>query len=91
VSLAEAAQVAHLSIPAFCRMFRRTTGKTLVGYLNELRTGEVCRELIETERPVSEIAFGSGFNNLSNFNRRFRAQKGLSPRDYRRAFRAENH
>jgi AraC-like DNA-binding protein len=91
VSLAEAAQVAHLSIPAFCRMFRRTTGKTLVGYLNELRTGEACRELIETERPVSEIAFGSGFNNLSNFNRRFRAQKGLSPRDYRRAFRAEDH
>jgi AraC-like DNA-binding protein len=91
VSLAEAAGVAHLSIPAFGRLFRRTTGKTLVDYLNELRTGLACRELIETERPVSEIAFDSGFSNLSNFNRRFRTLKGLSPREYRRAFRPEDH
>jgi AraC-like DNA-binding protein len=91
VTLAQAAGVAHLSIPAFCRMFRRTTGKTLVEYQNELRTGLACRELIETERPVSDIAFASGFNNLSNFNRRFRALKGLCPRDYRRAFRPEDH
>ncbi len=91
VTLSQAAGVAHLSIPAFSRMFRRSTGKTLVAYLNELRTGQACRELVETERAVSDIAFASGFNNLSNFNRRFRALKGLSPRDYRRAFRPEDH
>ncbi|HLY11488.1 MAG TPA: AraC family transcriptional regulator [Planctomycetota bacterium] len=91
ISLVEAAGVAHLSIPAFCRFFRRTTGKTLVEYLNELRTGLACRELIETERSVSEIAFGSGYHNLSNFNRRFRALKGLSPRAYRQAFRPRDH
>lgn len=90
VTLAEAARVAHLSIPAFSRAFRRTTGKTLVGYLHELRTGLACRELIESDRPVSDIAFDSGFQNLSNFNRRFRALKGMSPRDYRRAHRP-NH
>jgi AraC-like DNA-binding protein len=86
VTLAEAAKVAHLSVPAFGRAFRRTTGKTLVGYLHELRTGLACRALIESDRPVSDIAYESGFNNLSNFNRRFRALKGMSPRDYRRAF-----
>jgi AraC-like DNA-binding protein len=91
VTLSEAAGVAHLSIPAFGRLFRRTTGKTLVEYLNELRTGLACRELIETERPVSDIAYDSGFNNLSNFNRRFRGLKGMSPRDYRRAFRPQDH
>jgi AraC-like DNA-binding protein len=90
VTLAEAARVAHLSIPAFSRAFRRTTGKTLVGYLHELRTGLACRALIESERPVSDIAFASGFNNLSNFNRRFRSLKGMSPRDYRRAFRVDH-
>jgi AraC-like DNA-binding protein len=88
VTLAEAAAAAHLSIPAFSRFFRRKTGRTLVAYLHELRTGLACRELIETERPVSDIAFDSGFNNLSNFNRRFRALKGMNPRDYRRQFSA---
>jgi AraC-like DNA-binding protein len=91
VTLAEAASVAHLSIPAFSRMFRRTTGRTLVAYLNELRTGLACRELMETGRAVSDIAYDSGFNNLSNFNRRFRSLKGLSPREYREAFRPDNH
>jgi AraC-like DNA-binding protein len=40
---------------------------------------------------VSDIAYDSGFNNLSNFNRRFRSLKGLSPREYREAFRPDNH
>lgn len=86
VTLAQAASVAHLSIPAFSRFFPRKTGRTLVAYLTELRTGLACRELIETERAVSDIAFDSGFNNLSNFNRRFRALKGMSPREFRRQF-----
>lgn len=91
VTLAEAASVAHLSIPAFSRLFRRATGRTLVAYLNELRTGLACRELMETGRAVSDIAYDVGFNNLSNFNRRFRALKGLSPREYREAFSADHH
>ena len=88
ITLAEAAAAAHLSIPAFSRFFRRKTGRTLVAYLNELRTGLACRELIETDRSISDIAFDSGFNNLSNFNRRFRALKGLNPRDFRGQFQS---
>lgn len=84
VTLSEAAKAAHQSIPAFSRFFRRQTGRTLVAYLNELRTGHACRALIETERSISDIAFGSGFHNLSNFNRRFLALKGMSPREFRR-------
>jgi len=88
ITLAEAAAAAHLSVPAFSRFFRRKTGRTLVAYLNELRTGLACRELIETDRSVSDIAFDSGFNNLSNFNRRFLALKGMSPREFRRQFQS---
>ena len=87
VSLPEAAAVAHLSVPAFCRFFKSRTGKTFVGYLTELRIGRACRLLIETDRSVSDIAFDSGFANLSNFNRRFRALKRTRPVDFRRAFR----
>jgi AraC-like DNA-binding protein len=88
VSLPETAAVAHLSVPAFSRFFKARTGRTFVAYVNELRLGRACRLLIETERPVSDIAFSSGFNNLSNFNRRFLEARGMSPRDYRRAHEA---
>lgn len=88
VTLAEAAAAAPLSVPAFSRFFRRKTGRTLVAYLNELRTGLACRELIETDRSISDIAFDSGFNNLSNFNRRFLELKGMSPRAFRDQFRS---
>jgi len=87
ISLAEAAAAAHLSIPAFSRFFRRRTGRTLVAYLNELRTGLACRELIESDHPISDIAFDSGFNNLSNFNRKFLELKRMSPREFRRHFK----
>jgi AraC-like DNA-binding protein len=85
VSLPETAAVAHLSVPAFSRFFKRRTGKTFVAYVNDLRLGRACRLLIETDRPVSDIAFDCGFNNLSNFNRRFLETRSMSPRAYRQA------
>lgn len=89
VTLAEAAAVAKMSPKSFCRFFKANTGKTLVTYLHELRIGEACRLLLETDRSVSEIALDCGFNNLSNFNRRFRQLKDTTPREFRSRFRIE--
>ena len=83
----EAAARAHLTVSAFSRFFRRALGKTFPDYVNELRIGHACRLLMETDHGVSRIAFDSGFENLSNFNRRFRELKRLSPRDYRKRYR----
>jgi AraC-like DNA-binding protein len=88
ITLPEAASRAHLSVPAFSRFFKRTTGKTFVRFLNELRVGHACRRLLETDRTVAQVAFECGFNNLSNFNRRFRDIKGTSPRSWRSQFLA---
>jgi len=82
----EAAAVAHLSASAFSRYFRRHMGKSFKTYLNEVRVGNACRMLSESERKVTEIAFSVGFGNLSNFNRRFVQIKRLCPREYRRRF-----
>jgi AraC-like DNA-binding protein len=86
ISLPEAASRAHMSVSAFSRFFHRALGRTFVEYVNELRIGEACRQLIESEKSVAEIAFAAGFENLSNFNRRFLKLKAMSPRDYRRRF-----
>ena len=84
----EAAAVAQMSIPAFSRFFRRATQRTFTAYVNELRVGYACHLLIETREPIADVAQGAGFENLSNFNRRFRQIKGMSPREFRRGYRS---
>jgi AraC-like DNA-binding protein len=84
VHLSEVAQLVHLSEGAFSRFFRAHTGKTFPEFVNELRIGRACRLLTESEKNVTEVAFESGFTNLSNFNRQFLRLKSLSPREFRR-------
>ena len=90
VSQPEAAAVAGMTPQAFSRFFRKTAGKTFVDYLAELRVSQACRLLIETDLSVVEICLRSGFNNLSNFNRRFRKLRKQSPREFRSAHRGES-
>ncbi len=87
VSQPQAASLAGFSTAAFSRFFHKRMGKTFEAYVAEVRVGHACRRLIEDDATVAEIAFGSGFNNLSNFNRHFLELKGVTPRGYRRLHR----
>jgi AraC-like DNA-binding protein len=79
----EMARNAGMSSSAFSRYFRRMTGRTVSEFVNEVRIGHARRMLIETDRTIAEVAFASGFESLSNFNRRFRGITGTSPREFR--------
>ncbi|MFZ4681787.1 MAG: helix-turn-helix domain-containing protein [Terrimicrobiaceae bacterium] len=79
-----AATLAGLSPAAFSRFFHRRMGKTFENYVTEVRIGHACRRLMEYDTSVLEIAFASGFSNLSNFNRHFLKFKGMTPRAYRK-------
>jgi AraC-like DNA-binding protein len=84
------AAIASRSSSAFSRSFRRHTGMALVQYVNRLRVNLACQLLMGDEcLPITEIAFAVGFNNLSNFNRQFLAQKGMPPSRFR-ALLAQN-
>ena len=74
---------AHMSKATFERHFRKHTGKTFTQFVMEVRLNYACRQLIETALPVSEIAFSSGYSNLSHFNHQFKALYGLTPRVFR--------
>ncbi len=86
IERASVAREAHLSQGAFSRFFKLRTGKTLPGYINELRVGRACRLLAENETRITDIALECGFANLANFNRRFLEITGLTPRNYRGRF-----
>lgn len=77
------AKLVRLSPPAFSRFFKRCVGKTYAEYVNELRVSRACQALLETDDSIIQIAYSSGFNNLSNFNRRFLRLKKMTPRQYR--------
>jgi len=79
----EVAALVGLSPAAFSRFFRRTFGKPFVRYVAEVRVAHACRLLAESTRSIADVAFEVGFNNLANFNRRFRALRGMTPSAYR--------
>lgn len=87
IDQAQMAAMLHLSPSAFSRFFRRVTGRTFVDFVHHLRVNHAARLLVDTDRPITDICFDSGFGNLSNFNRRFRKRQGCSPREYRVRFR----
>jgi len=86
ISLEEAARQANLTVPAFCRFFKKLTGKTFVQFVNEIRISHACSLLARGEMGIAGISYESGFNNLSHFNKQFRQIAGISPREYRSKF-----
>lgn len=88
ISLAEVAEIAGLSIPAFCNYFKKSTKKTYIDFLNEVRIGFACKLLIDTDQNVINICYESGFNTLANFNKQFLKVKQMTPSRYRKIFSA---
>ena len=68
---------------AFSRAFRRHAGMSFVNYVNSLRINHACDLLVLGHQRIADICFEVGFNNVSNFNRQFLAQKAMSPSTYR--------
>lgn len=82
---ADLAAIARQSPSAFSRSFRRHTGMSLVQYVKRLRINLACQILMSDEHAsITDICFQVGFNNLSNFNRQFLAEKGMPPSRFRR-------
>jgi AraC-like DNA-binding protein/quercetin dioxygenase-like cupin family protein len=86
INLEEIAGYTGMSIPAFCHYFRKRTKKTYIEFLNEVRIGKACQQLIDTQKSITDIAYESGYNTLANFNKQFLKVRGIQPGNYRKAF-----
>ena len=87
IRLDDCAALAGMAPSAFSRFFKQHTGRTLLDYIIDIRLGHAARLLVDTTFGISEISYSCGFNNLSNFNRTFKARRGYTPRDFRTLFR----
>ena len=85
--LSDLAGLVGMSPVAFSRFFRQRTGRTLSDYIVDIRLGYAARMLVDSTKNISEICYECGFNNLSNFNRTFKAKRNYTPRDFRAMFK----
>lgn len=83
LSIAELAQMACVSVSAFHRMFRRHTRCTALDYIVRLRIGHACAMLMQSNLAISAIAEHVGYVSQALFNRQFKAQKGITPTQFR--------
>jgi len=90
ISLKQVAGIANMTEVSFSRFFKQRTGKTFVECVNEIRIDHASKMLADTTNNVAEIAFSTGFNNISNFNRIFKTKKNLTPTQFREVFSANN-
>jgi AraC-like DNA-binding protein/quercetin dioxygenase-like cupin family protein len=86
VTLEAVAASAGMSVPAFCSYFKKSTKKTYIDFLNEVRIGYACKQLMDTQKTVESICYESGFNTPANFNKQFLKIKKLTPSAYRKQF-----
>ena len=87
ISLEEVAGLVSMTVPAFCRYFKKLSGKTFTRFVNEYRVAHACKLLLEQNASITQVCFESGFNNFSHFNRFFREITGNSPSEYRKSFK----
>ena len=84
ISLEEISAEAAMTVPAFCRYFKRISNKTFTQFVNEHRIVHASKLLAEGNLNITDICYACGFNNISHFNRQFKDVTGKSPSDYRK-------
>ncbi|MCB0474513.1 MAG: helix-turn-helix domain-containing protein [Flavobacteriaceae bacterium] len=84
ISLEEISDKVSMTVPAFCRYFKKSTGKTFTKLVNEYRVVHATKLLSESESSITDVCYECGFNNFSHFNKLFNEFTGKSASAYRK-------
>jgi AraC-like DNA-binding protein len=84
ITLDEIANKVSMTVPAFCRYFKKATGKTFTELVNEYRVVHATKLLNESQMSIADVCFECGFNNFSHFNKQFNELTGKSASNYRK-------
>ncbi|MAU16880.1 MAG: AraC family transcriptional regulator [Muricauda sp.] len=83
ISLEQIADMVSMTVPSFCRYFKKITNKTFTQFVNEYRLVHASKLLAEQPMSITQVCYDSGFNNFSHFNKSFKAFTGQNPSEYR--------
>jgi AraC-like DNA-binding protein len=86
LTLEQVAAVAEMSIPTFCRFFKKNIKKTYFNFLQDLRISHACKLLTNTNKPVMDCCYESGYNSWAHFSKQFKQIKKITPSQYRKEF-----
>jgi len=88
ISLQHVAEMSSMTVPSFCRYFKKITKKTFTHFVNEYRVVHASKLLAEKQTSIANISYESGFNNFSHFNKLFKEFTGKSASEYRNELKA---
>ena len=88
INLLAIAEMASMTVPSFCRYFKKITKKTFTKFVNEYRVVHASKLLAEKQTSIANISYESGFNNFSHFNKLFKEFTGKSASQYRKELRS---
>ncbi|GLU45637.1 AraC family transcriptional regulator [Allomuricauda sp. NBRC 101325] len=83
ISLEDISDMVSMTVPSFCRYFKKITNKTFTQFVNEYRLVHASKLLAEQPISITQVCYESGFNNFSHFNKSFKAFTGQNPSEYR--------
>ncbi len=86
ITLGAVAARVNMTSEAFCKYFKKITRKTFIEVVNDYRVDFAIAQLVNTEKPIVQVGFNSGFNDISNFYKTFKGRTKYSPLGYRKAF-----
>lgn len=86
ISLEEISNLINMTPVSFNRFIKKSTGKTFVSFVNNIRISHATKLLLQSDLSVGEIAYKCGFNNLANFNRMFKKLKNNTPSEFKYEF-----
>ncbi|CAN5891294.1 AraC family transcriptional regulator [soil metagenome] len=88
MSVARIAELVGVTAPTLARWYRKAFGCTLAQRMRELRLEAAARDLLLSDRPITDVALNAGFYDQSHFSNAFRRHFGLPPAAYRQRMAA---
>jgi AraC-like DNA-binding protein len=81
IRLGEIASHCNMTVPSFCRYFKKMTKLSFVDFINRYRVN-YAKQILTSDVNIGEVSYKCGFENLSYFDKVFKRVEGITPKQY---------